>query len=45
MLDAQTGLQNIVDGQGVGIAIAGMTIVFVALTLISGFITLLPRGR
>ena len=35
-------VQNIVDGQGVSIAITGMVIVFFALTLISLFIAALP---
>ena len=43
MIDYQTGLQHIVDGQGVPIAIAGMTIVFSALTFIAAFISVLPR--
>lgn len=43
MIDFQAGLQNIVAGQGVPIAIAGMTIVFVALGIISSFIAVLPR--
>ncbi|MDA0333961.1 MAG: OadG family protein [bacterium] len=43
MIDPQAGIQNIVDGQGAAIAIAGMSIVFAALTLISVVIALLPR--
>ena len=43
MTDFQTGLQNIVAGQGVAIAIAGMAIVFVALGFITSFIAALPR--
>jgi Na+-transporting methylmalonyl-CoA/oxaloacetate decarboxylase gamma subunit len=43
MIDFQTGLQNIVAGQGVPIAIAGMAIVFSALSLIASFIAVLPR--
>ena len=35
--------QNIVEGQGVDIAITGMSIVFTALALISLFIFTLPR--
>ena len=35
--------QNIVDGQGMDIAITGMSIVFTALALISLFIAMLPR--
>jgi Na+-transporting methylmalonyl-CoA/oxaloacetate decarboxylase gamma subunit len=42
MIDLQTGIQNIVDGQGLPIAAAGMSIVFSALSLISIFIALLP---
>lgn len=43
MIDFQTGMQNIADGQGVAVATAGMLIVFTALSLISVFIALLPR--
>jgi len=43
MEQLQFGLQSISDGQGVGIAMTGMSIVFVALALISVFIALLPR--
>lgn len=43
MTDFQTGLQNIVAGQGVPIAIAGMAIVFSALSIIATFITILPQ--
>jgi Na+-transporting methylmalonyl-CoA/oxaloacetate decarboxylase gamma subunit len=43
MIDFQTGMQNIVDGQGLSIAAAGMSIVFSALSLISIFIALLPH--
>lgn len=35
--------QNVVDGQGISIAITGMVIVFFALTAISLFIAALPR--
>ena len=38
-----SGLQNVVDGQAVGIAITGMLIVFSALVLITIFITALPK--
>ena len=37
------GIQNIIDGQGVAIAITGMLIVFAALAIISLFIALLPK--
>lgn len=37
------GFQNIVDANGIGLAITGMTIVFVVLVLVSLFITCLPR--
>ena len=37
------GFENIWEGEGVGIAITGMTIVFVALSLIATFISLLPK--
>jgi Na+-transporting methylmalonyl-CoA/oxaloacetate decarboxylase gamma subunit len=36
-------LQNIIDAQGVELALAGMLIVFVVLTGISLFIAVLPR--
>ncbi len=35
-------VENIVKGEGIGISLTGMLIVFVALTLIAVFITLLP---
>lgn len=36
-------MENILKGEGFGIAATGMLIVFVALLLISGFIALLPK--
>ena len=36
-------LQLITDNNGYGIAITGMVIVFVALTMVSGFVALLPK--
>ena len=36
-------VQNIEDGQGLGIALTGMIIVFSVLALISAFIVLLPK--
>lgn len=36
-------LKNIADGQGVGISVTGLLIVFAALTLITIFITVLPH--
>jgi Na+-transporting methylmalonyl-CoA/oxaloacetate decarboxylase gamma subunit len=36
-------VKNIADGQGVGISITGMLIVFVALTVLAIFITILPH--
>ena len=36
-------IQNVIDGQGVSIAITGMVIVFFALSVISLFIVALPR--
>jgi|GEM_PF-950592 Na+-transporting methylmalonyl-CoA/oxaloacetate decarboxylase gamma subunit len=36
-------IQRIVDGQGLEIALAGMITVFLALTLISGCIAILPK--
>jgi Na+-transporting methylmalonyl-CoA/oxaloacetate decarboxylase gamma subunit len=44
MIDFQTGLQNIVAGQGVPIAIAGMAIVLAALGVIASFIAIMPRA-
>ena len=37
------GFDKILENDGFGIAATGMTIVFVALSLIAGFITVLPR--
>ena len=37
------GIDNILESNGFGIAATGMTIVFVALTVISVFIYLLPK--
>lgn len=39
----QFSVQNIVDGQGIPIAITGMVIVFCVLMAISVFIALLPK--
>jgi len=39
----QFSFQNILDGQGGGIALTGMSIVFTALGLITLFIALVPR--
>ncbi len=36
-------VQNIIDGQGINIAITGMVIVFFALSIISIFIAALPK--
>ena len=43
MESLQYNFQNVIDSQGISIAITGMLIVFTALVLISLFITLLPR--
>ncbi len=43
MQEFQFSVQNIVDHNGVGIAITGMSIVFVALTMIAMFIAALPK--
>jgi oxaloacetate decarboxylase gamma subunit len=43
MGDLNFGFQNILNGQGISIAITGMLIVFIALSLISFFIYLLPK--
>ncbi|HCV25877.1 MAG TPA: OadG family protein [Candidatus Latescibacteria bacterium] len=42
MPELDVGIQSIIDGQGVPIAIVGMSIVFVALTSIASFISVLP---
>ena len=38
-----SGLQNVLNAQGFTVSIVGMLIVFVALTIISIFIALLPK--
>jgi len=43
MSELNLSYQNILDGQGFEMAFAGMTIVFVALSMVSIFIALLPR--
>ncbi len=43
-MELQYNFQNVVDGQGISIAITGMLIVFSALVLISSFIAVLPRA-
>ncbi len=43
MYNFNFSVQNIEDGQGLGIALTGMVIVFSVLTLISVFIVLLPK--
>ncbi len=40
---ADVGFQNILDHEGIAIAVTGMLIVFIALVLISIFIALLPK--
>lgn len=40
--DINLGIRNILDGQGIDIAITGMLVVFAALALISTFIAILP---
>ncbi len=44
MYDFNFSVQNIEDGQGLGIALTGMIIVFSVLALISAFIVLLPKA-
>lgn len=39
-----TGLSNIAEASGVAIALTGMTVVFIALALLSLFVALLPRA-
>lgn len=36
-------IQNIINGDGISLAITGMVIVFIALSIISTFIALLPK--
>ena len=43
MYNFNFNVQNIEDGQGLGIALTGMIIVFSVLTLISVFIVILPK--
>ena len=43
MSNLDFGIQNILNAQGFTVAITGMLIVFAALTIISIFISLLPR--
>ena len=43
MYNFDFSVQNIEDGQGLGIALTGMIIVFSVLALISAFIVLLPK--
>ncbi len=43
MSNLDFGIQNILNAQGFTIAITGMLIVFAALTIISIFISLLPK--
>ena len=43
LADIEFSVQNVIDGQGISIALTGMAIVFVALTLITMFIATLPR--
>lgn len=42
MLNIHSGIQNVINGQGIKIAISGMLIVFAALAIISFFIYILP---
>lgn len=42
MGDFNFSWQNVIDGNGIGLAIAGMIIVFTSLSLISAIIALLP---
>jgi len=35
--------QNVIDGNGIGLAVTGMLIVSIALALVSGFIAVLPK--
>jgi Na+-transporting methylmalonyl-CoA/oxaloacetate decarboxylase gamma subunit len=40
---SQTAIDNVMQANGLGIAAVGMTVVFVALSLITGFIAILPH--
>jgi hypothetical protein len=42
-LDIHIGIKNIVEGQGVSIALTGMLIVFIALGLITFSISIFPK--
>jgi len=42
-LDINVGLQNIIEGQGISIALTGMLIVFIALGLITFSISVFPK--
>ena len=44
MSEFDAGIQSIIDGRGLPIAIAGMSIVFVALSSIASLISLLPHA-
>lgn len=37
------GIENVLEGHGIGIAITGMVVVFAGLVLVSLFLTVLPR--
>ncbi|MBT3342684.1 MAG: OadG family protein [Gemmatimonadetes bacterium] len=43
MPEFESGIQSIIDGRGLPIAIVGMSIVFTALSAIAAIISLLPR--
>lgn len=43
MFEFTFDVQNIEDGQGLGIALTGMVLVFIVLSLISSFIVVLPK--
>lgn len=42
MIEINLSIQNILDGHGIEISIIGMLVVFIALVLISSFISMLP---
>ncbi len=40
---SNAGIQNVINGHGVGISVTGMIIVFIVLSFISIFLSLLPK--
>ncbi len=44
MFEFSFSYQNVLDGQGIALALTGMTIVFTVLSMVSAFIAVLPRA-